>query len=330
MAKEFRPLKELADMGISLVVEELYPKENKKDPDIVKKELRPREDGYLGDNIEHMRLVLLYDRELPIRFITVTGNKKIRLSRNHKDEYGKDGELINSSPRVEVRHRINFMMGDPYDEERNEQFVRKAPKHDFVRTSFAHNNVRMVVFGELGEVRMYNIGVKSQYGAQALRINLMGIGWAYWVRRGNRQQVAFTMDEGADWNDWPDFQEFIGEYAHDGLIELTNHEVNPDPEAEDLTEGLTRGLARVKWYDKVSDTGSLVLAPGETFEGEPIKEAKIEWRQVITKSDFEIVDFERGDLVSYQSLGRIVQSEDTRHPTSFKVQALAVQVLDEE
>jgi len=325
MGKGYRPLEKLSQMGISLTVEELYPKENKDEPDVVKRVLRPREDGYLGDNIEHMRLVFLYEKELPIRFISVDGNKNVVLKRNHKDEKGRE------SSRVEVRHVINFKMGDPLDEERNKQFVRKGPEdRDFARTSFAMNNVRMVEFGELGEVRMHGIGVKSQYGAQALRIDLMGIGYAYWVRRNNRQQVGFTMDMGSDWNDWPDFQGFVQAYSDDGMIELNHFEVKPDPDAVDLTEGLTKGFARVKWYDKISDTGCLILTPRETYEGELIEEAKVDWRQIITESSYEIVDLERGEYVSYQSLGPIHQNEDTRHPTSFKAQALAVQVLEEE
>jgi len=204
MGEGYRPLRKLSEMGISLSVEELYPKDNTDEDDVVKRELRPQEDGYLGDNIEHLRLVLLYDKKLPIRFIDVDGKKNVDLKRNHKDVRDKDGKLIKNSSRVEVRHLINPKMGDPYDEERSEQFVRKAPEgRDFVRTSFAMNNVRMVVLGEDGEVRMYGIGVKSQFGALVLRIHLMAIGWAYWVRRNNRQQVGFTMDMGSDWNDWP-------------------------------------------------------------------------------------------------------------------------------
>lgn len=324
MGEGYRPLRKLSEMGISLSVEELYPKDNRDEDDVVKSELRAREDGYLGDNIEHVRMVLLYEKKLPIRFINVTGNKNVQLKSNYKDEKDED------SSRVEVRHLINLKMGDPYDDERNEQFVRKAPARDFVRTSFAMNNVRMVVLGEDGEVRMYGIGVKSQFGALILRIHLMGIGWAYWVRRSNRQQVGFTMDMGSDWNEWPQFQEEVQRYAEDGLIKLTHYVVKADEEAEDLTEGLRKGQARVKWYDAISDTGCLVLAPGETFDDEPIEEAKVEWRQVVTESEFEIVDLEDGDLVSFQSLGPIHQDEETRHPTSFKAQALAVQVLDED
>jgi len=321
---EFRPLAQLAKMGVSLAVEELYPKENKKDPDVVRKVLNPREDGYLGSNIENMRLVFLYENDLPIRFFDVGGTKKIRRKHDHRDEEGKP-----SSSRMEIRHRIKPKMGDPYDEERNRQFVRKGPTdRDFVRTPSATNNVRMVEFGDLGKVQMHKIGVKSQDGELYLRIQLIGFSWAYWIRRHNRQQVAFTVDFGPDWNEWPEFQERVRECSDEGLIELTDIVAEPDDEVEDLTEGLRKGFGRIVWYDELSDTGCIVLAPGETYEGEPIEEAKLHWRQVITESAFEVVDLERGDLVSYQSLGPI--PENTRHGNSFKAQALAVQVLEED
>ncbi len=324
MGSEFSPLKVLAGMGLSLVAEELdrKPQDEEEEHSVVKQRLVPEDDGYLGENLKYIRLTLLHGKDDPIRVIKVDGKKNVGLMKNYLPE---------KNPDVEVRLHINFRLRDAYDEDRKARFVQEAPGGDFAVTQFSENNFRIVRFDSDGEIRMYEVGVASQFGRQFLQVKAMAKVRAGFVRQDSRQVVRFNVMFGPNWNDWPQFIDFVQKMTDEGLVE-PSHNFELEPEGLDAAlddARITKGMAQVKWFDILAGAGCLKVAPNETLDGEPLKgDVKVHWTQVVTKIDGQRVELFEGQLVSYQSLEPIKQDENTRHPTAFRAQALAVVPLD--
>jgi len=324
MERETSYLKILAGMGLSLVADELdhKPKDEEEEHSVIKQRLVPEDDGYLGENLKYVRLILLHGKDDPIRVIKVDGKKNVGLMKNYLPE--KD-------PDVEVRLHVNFRLRDAYGDDHKARFVQQAPGGDFAVTQFSENNFRIVRFGEDGLIRMYEVGVASQFGRQFLEVKAMAKARAGYVRQDNRQVIRFNVMFGPDWNEWPQFISFIQQMADEGLVE-PSHNFELEPAGLDTPlepADITKGMALVKWFDILSGAGCLKVAPNETLDGESLKgDVKVHWTQVVTKIEGQRVELFEGQLVSYQSLEPIKQDESTKHPTAFMAPALAVVPLD--
>lgn len=323
MGEYFSPMDILEDLGVSFFADEIYARgekdrtdECRDQMDVVKSQLRPDEDGYLGENMKIVRLSLIMDKEEE-ELVAYKVDGKKRLHRLKDKSAEKDPDRLHMV-------KIVFSDRDAYAEDMKAKFAQNPPDGEFAITNYASNNFRLLDLRQPGIVKMYEIGVASQFGRQFLGLHLLGEAEAGWVRIKNAQRIRFNMRCGPNWNRWYDFCDEIAELAGEGRFRPKSDFVQ-ERAADNSSLRLKPGQAMVKFFNIISGTGALKLAENATLDGEPFEgDAKLHWAQVYTQLDGERVELAPGQMVLYDRLERIEQDEETKNPTAFRCQAIGV------
>lgn len=284
--------------GLLISVIKIFLGERAED-DVEAGEIEPGEDGFLGEDLRKVKIVLKHGREEPLWVFTVDGKKNIV---DLADKSGGEGD--------ETVYVLNVVMNlFELSEEQLAEIAHRPSARAFHGARYPHNHLKVASCRD-NILRLYEVAVVSQFGRHYLTVEQTAeveVG----LYKGN---FNFIKRWGPDLRHWPAFVERIKELHESGRFKIGR--LFKKPVDRILTPPqVTTGDAVVEWWNSAMGMGMVWTRKGKT--------ARVHWYYVKAKPG------ERVKLASGQAVrvDKFVEPQSARG-TNFKLEARGVGAME--